>query len=498
VTARVGVPVAFAAPPTILAVDVGTSALKAVVYTRLGQVLAVASRRYSYTTPQPGWAEADPEEWWQALLETLDELCQYVPALDQVQVLALTGQMHTAVLLDAAGSVISPTILWLDRRATAETAELQARFGMAPYHLNSSYTLPKLCWLARHRPEVMQRTVCLLWPKDFLRYRLTGVPLTDYTEAGGAALLDWETLTWATARLESIGVDPAILPPMRWPQEDAGRLLPQWAARFGLRTDIKVIVGAGDVLALVAGAPPHMGQVTCSMGSSSMVFCPLPPGQRVDDPQRRIYAYPLLPYPLLGGVSSTTGAALHWAWQTLYEGQIPLEEAVGQALSLPAGAEGVFFLPYLSGERSPFWNDGLRGAFYGLTLAQRRPHLLRAVLEGVAFSLRHLLDIFAEVGIVLHTVALAGGGVALAGWPQLLADVCRLPVHVYAGQETVTRALYAYACLALDAKSSYASALAHTFDAPQTYVPNALAASYDGAYRQYRQLAEFANQTLSH
>ena len=249
--------------------------------TRDGQVLSVASQRYTYTMPQPGWAEADPEAWWQAFAQTMDELGRALPGLDQVQVVAITGQMHTAVLLDAEGRVIPPTILWLDRRATAETAELLARFGMPPYRLNSTYTLPKLYWLARHTPDVLRRAACLLWPKDYLRYRLTGVQLTDYTEAGGAALLDWETLTWAASRLESIGVNPAILPPLRWPQEDAGRLLPQLAARFGLRADVKVIVGAGDVLALIAGAPPSVGQVTCSLGSSSMIFCPLAPGQAV-------------------------------------------------------------------------------------------------------------------------------------------------------------------------------------------------------------------------
>lgn len=483
--------------PAILAVDVGTSALKAVTYTRGGQVLAVASRRYGYATPQLGWAEADPAAWWTALVQALAELRSTFAGLGSVQVLAFTGQMHTGVLLDAAGEVIPPTILWLDRRAAAETVELQTRFGLPPYHLNSTYTLPKLCWLARNQPDVLGRAACLLWPKDYLRFRLTGVQATDYTEAGGAALLDWETLTWASTRLAAIGVDPGILPPMRRAQDDGGRLLPELAARLGLREDVRILVGAGDVLALVAGAPPAIGQVTCSLGSSSMVFCPLAPGQTVVDPQRRIYVYPLLPYPLLGGVSSTTGAAVQWAWQALYEGQVPFEEAMRQALAVPAGAEGVFFLPYLAGERSPYWNDGLRGAFYGLSLGQRRPHLLRAVLEGVAYSLRHLLDIYSELGVELHTVALAGGGAGLAGWPQVLADVCRLPVHVYCEEDTVTRALYAYACEALDGGDTFAAALARTFAAPEVYAPGAVGTVYEESYRRYRQLAEFADGTLA-
>ncbi len=240
-----------------------------------------------------------------------------------------------------------------------------------------------------------------------------------------------------------------------------------------------------------------MGQVTCSLGSSSMVFCPLAPGQAVDDPRHRVYTYPLLPYPLLGGVSSTTGAALQWAWQSLYEEQIPFDAAVEQALAAPAGAEGLVFLPFLSGERSPFWNDGLRGAFYGLTLAHRRPHLLRAVMEGVAFSLRYLLDIYADLGVTLETIALAGGGASIAGWPQLMADICRLPVHVYTGEETVTRALYAYACLAVDAEDDFAAALARTFAEPVVYAPGAEVEPYATLYRRYCQLTEFADESLA-
>ena len=346
-------------------------------------------------------------------------------------------------------------------------------------------------------PEVVQRSACVLWPKDYLRFRLTGERLTDYTEAGGAALLDWQTLTWAASRLELIGLDPALLPPLRWPQEDGGSLLPHLAARYGLRADIKVIVGAGDVLALVAGAPPSPGQVTCSLGSSSMVFCPLAPGQTVTDPTDRLYVYPLLPYRLLGGVSSTTGAAVQWAWQALYEDQVPFAQAIQQGLAVLPGADGLFFLPFLSGERSPFWNDGLRGAFYGLTLTHGRAHLLRAVLEGVSFSLRYLNDIFTELGAPPHSIALAGGGASIPGWPQLIADVCRLPVLIYAGQETVTRALYAYACLALRSDDAFDRALGRTFAAPVAFGPHPQDERYEVQYRTYRLLAEFADQKLS-
>ena len=480
----------------ILTVDVGTSALKTALYDRAGCVTAQASRRYGYLTPQPGWAEADPNAWWQAFDDAVLELAQRVK-LASVRVIAFTGQMHTAVLLDAHGQVIPPTILWLDRRAVAETAELQQRLGMAPYQLNSTYTLPKLLWLARHQPDVLAQCATLLWPKDYLRYRLTGVCATDVTEAGGAALLDWQTLTWATSRLVACGIDPALLPPLRRAHDDAGAVLASLAARYGFAPDVRVIVGAGDVLALVTGAPPQPGRVTCSMGSSSMIFAPLADGQTVTQAGKRLYVYPLLPYPLLGGVTSTTGAALHWAWQALYDEQTPFAAALQQALATPPGAEGVFFLPFLAGERTPFWNDALRGAFYGLTLTHRRPHLLRAVLEGVALSLRYLLDEFSRLDVAIDAIALAGGGAAIAGLPQLMADVCARPVAVYAGEETVTRGLYAYACQALYG-DAFVRALERTFSAPAVYDPSTASGCYDELYANYCRLAEFADAALAH
>jgi xylulokinase len=482
----------------ILTIDVGTSALKAVLYSPAGEVLARSSRRYTYATPRPGWAEADPEQWWQAFDAAILELGASPNPLAQVRAIAVTGQMHTAVLLDAAGEVIPPTILWLDRRAVAETVELQQRLGLAPYHLNSTYTLPKLLWLAREQPDCLRRCASLLWPKDYLRFRLTGAQCTDATEAGGAALLDWETLAWATSRLTAYGIRPDVLPPLRHAQDDAGPLHAHLCARYGFDPGVKVIVGAGDVLALLCGSPPTPGRVTCSMGSSSMVFCPLAAGQQVEQAGARLYVYPLLPYPLLGGVSSTTGAAVQWAWQTLYADQTPFDAAIQQAFAAPAGAEGAFFLPFLAGERTPFWNDALRGAFYGLTLTSSRGHLLRAVLEGVAFSLRYLLDEFDRLHVAVETIALAGGGASIAGLPQLMADVCGRPVYVYAGEETVTRGLYAYACQALDPCSAFDAALARTFGASEVYAPTqSLAALYGDLYHRYCQLTEFADATLA-
>lgn len=479
--------------PHVLAIDVGTSALKAVLFTARGRVLAAEVRPYDYRIPQPDWGEADPEQWWTALVEALTRLRQAGFDLARVQVLGLTGQMHTAVLLDEAGRLLSPTILWLDRRAAAETAELQARLNLPPYQLNSTFTLPKLLWLARHRPEVLAQTRLILWPKDYLRYRLTGRALTDVTEAAGAALLDWEQRAWAVDRLSLVNLPPEVLPPLRAARDDAGPLLPEVAAGLGLPSDLKVIVGAGDVIALMGTAPPRLGRFTCSLGSSAMISCLVEPDRPPADPTHRLYIYPFLPYRLLNGVLSTSGASLTWACQALYEVQTPLAEILPAALAIPSGAEGLIYLPFLAGERCPYWNDQLRGGFYGLTLAHTRPHMVRAVMEGVAYSLRHLLDISEEMGLSVLEVALAGGGATVPGWPQMVANICRRPVLIYAGRETVTRPLYAYGLTAIDKTISFNQALEQTFEPPEQIVPRLeLAEIYEPAYRRYRLLADFA------
>lgn len=474
-----------------LTVDVGTSSLKAVLYDVDGNLLDRATYRYGYRAEQPGRAEGDPDTWWQALQDALAALRQSCD-LGAVEAISFTGQMHSAILLDEEGSVIPPTILWLDRRASEETQELQEQLGLPPYQLNSTYTLPKLLWLRRHRPETIERTRKIVWPKDYLRFRLTGEICTDLTEAGGAALLDWKDCRWVEERLSLVGLEPDVLPPIRPANGDGGSVLPEVAHSLGLNPDIRVVVGMGDVAALFGAAPPAQGRVICSLGSSSMTFAPFNQRQQVDDPEDRLYVYPFGPYPLLGGVSSTTGAALVWMCQ-LCQGQ-EFENCVADALAVKPGAGGVSFIPYLAGERSPYWSDTIKGGFYGLQLAHTQAHLARAVMEGVAYSLRHLLDIYAELEVPIDEIALAGGGTTTEGWPQIIADVCQRDVRIYAEEETVTRVLFAL-CQVNLGRSSFEEALRQTFDKPLVVeYQEHLADVYRKGYQQYRAFASFADQ----
>ena len=481
----------------ILAIDAGTSALKAALYDSAGQVIASASRGYENAIPQPGWVECDPGQWWMALEEALAMLRQSGQRLDQIEAIGVTGQMHTAILLDRQGIPLAPTILWLDRRAADETAELREQLNLPPYQLNSTSTLPKLLWLSRHRPDVLAEVKGLVWPKDYLRMRLTDVRATDITDAAGAGLIDWERRVWATDRLALCGLDPAILPPIRPADDAAGPLIPRVADALGLPRRARVIIGAGDVIALIGGAPPTSRRFSVSLGSSAMIAYRLPKDVPVNDQRERMYNYPFLPVNILNGVLSTSGAALAWAGRSLYDPGTPLEEVVRAALETPPGAGGVCFLPFLAGERSPYWSDALRGGFYGLTLAHDRTHLTRAVMEGVACSLRHLTEICESLGWPVDQLALSGGGGATQGWAQIIADVCQRPLAIYAGRDTVTRGLYAYCRAALDPATTFDAALAQTFEQPQPVSPRAEhAAVYDRLYQTYRTLADYAAETL--
>jgi xylulokinase len=485
------------ARPEILAIDVGTSSLKAVLYDSAGTVLGTATRRYEYHSPQPAWAEGNPEDWWNAFEGALADLRQQGFALKQVEGIAFTGQMHTAVLLDRTGQVLEPTILWLDRRAAAETAELEDRLGLPPYQLNSTYTLPKLLWLYRHRPQVIERVHTILWPKDYLRYRLTGELGTEMTEAGGAALMNWTDRSWATDRLALVGLAPSVLPPAHEANAIVGLPRREVAGKLDLNPEARVVVGMGDVAALIGGAPPQPGRVVCSLGSSSMIFMALAQNQHPQDSAHRLYTYPLGPYRLLGGVSSTTGATLVWAYNQIAQdtaGDISFEQVMSAAARLAPGADGLCFIPYLAGERSPYWLDDIKGGFYGLQLSHTRQHFIRAVMEGVAFSLRHLLDIFGELGTPVAELVLAGGGTKTPGLAQIIADVCQYDLAIYTEAETVTRVLYAL-CRSALSQADFDEALINTFPPPDVVrCIGDHAAAYQRNYETYRRFADFAWQ----
>jgi xylulokinase len=463
---------------TILVLDIGTSALKATLYAQGGAILAQASQGYNYHCPEPNSAEADPDDWWQALPGALTHLNH---DLSSVRVIGLTGQMHSPVLVDAHNAPIKPCLLWLDRRCANEAAELSETLKLPPYHLNSTYTLPKLVWLSRHRPEVIAQARTLLFPKDYVRYKLTGVMCTDATEAGGASLLNWHTRQWAAERLAYAGLNANILPPLREDRAVIGALLPPVADALGLPRDAQVITGVGDVAAILGGAPVEPGRVMAAMGTSSMLYAVVPDHLRdARDENDGIYPYDLCGFRLLGGVSSLTGGALDWAWRAFGAASgLSFGEAMQVVAAVEPGANGLAFVPYLAGERSPFWRDDLRGMFIGLNLGHTWAHMLRAVVEGAGLCTRLMLDRFARLGMPSPMIALSGGAARHAIWRRVIADTCQSDVAVYGSDSAASNVIYALCAQVLESELAFADGMNRVFIPPSiTYHDAALAPVY--------------------
>jgi xylulokinase len=479
----------------VLGIDVGTSALKAVVYDKQGKVIALNNQSYAYTTPEPGWAEIEPELWWQAFKNALKELHNTVPDLKHLQAISFTGQMHTGVLLDENYATIKPTIMWLDRRASVETQELLKKLNLPFYQLNSTYTLPKLLWLYKHYPEKIAGVRKILWPKDYIRFRLTGEICTDSTEVLGTGLYDFELKKWAESRLSLVGLKPEVLPEIRSSQEDGGEICSELAEELGLNPDIKVVIGMGDIAALLGGAPHKNGRVVCSLGSSSMIFSSIPKNSSPSLPKDALYTVNLEPYKLYGGVSSTTGAAISWLYKNIFEGEKrgkSFSDCFKASLEIEPGCGGLTFIPYLAGERSPYWSDEVKGGFYGLNLSHDIRHLTRAVMEGVAFSLRHIIDLYEESGVKVEEIALAAGGIRVPGLVQLIADICQKNVLIYAGQDTVTKVLYAL-CVSALGQGNFENSLLSTFEEPEFIEYNKeFLSDYNNSYQLYRKFSAFA------
>jgi len=471
---------------TILVIDVGTSALKATLFTQGGQLVAQSSASYGYDSPEPNAAEADPEHWWDAFAPALAGL---KADLQTVAIIGFTGQMHSPVLLDANHKVIKPSLLWLDRRCAQETSELIEALQLPPYLLNSTYTLPKLVWLSRNRPELMMRAHTLLFPKDYVRFRLTGVACTDVTEGRGASLIEIDREAWAVDRLRYANLPASILPPLQNAQAIVGKPLPELAEQLGLNADAQVIVGVGDVAAILGGAPVQPGRVMATVGTSTMIYAVLPPElHEARDDADGIYPYDLCGFRLMGGVSSLTGGALDWAWRAFGSAS---GKPFGQAMSIVAdvepGAHGLVFLPYLTGERSPFWRDDLRGVFAGLNLNHTWAHMMRAVIEGVGLSQRLLLDRFAKLGLPSPQVALSGGAARHEIWGRIFADTSQRTIEIYQVSSAASNVIYALCAQVLEPRLPFADAMNRVFAPPDLIAPNpALAACYGRQYAQYQ------------
>jgi len=415
----------------VLGIDVSTTATKAVLIEPAGTVRGIGSAEYDVSMPQPLWSEQDPAAWWSAAQHAIRQVLTSTgtPGTD-VEAVGLTGQMHGAVLLDEGGAVLRPAILWNDQRTGAECEAIRAAVGPARLvevtgnDAITGLTAPKLLWVRRHEPAVWARVAHVLLPKDYLRYCLTGEFAIDKADGSGTLLFDLAARTWSAEVLAALDLDPAWFSPTFEGPQITGHLNPAAARATGLRAGTPVVAGGGDQAANAVGVGVVAeGTVALSLGTSGVIFATT--HAPIHEARGRVHAFcHAVPgrWHLMSVMLSAAGS-LRWFRDTLAPGEAFGDLASG-ASGVSAATDGLFFLPYLSGERSPHPDPRARGAFVGLTLRHDRRHLTRAVLEGVAFGLRDGLDLMLAAGMARPgQIRASGGGLASPLWRQILADV---------------------------------------------------------------------------
>jgi xylulokinase len=424
----------------ILAHDLGTTGNKATLFDATnGTAIAAASEAYETLYPHPNWAEQDPADWWRAVRSsTRDLLTTSGVSPGDIAVVSFSGMMNGALAVDTTGEPLRSAIIWADQRATTEAEFLAECCGGAGHvyrrtghRPGASYTAAKMMWVQRHQPDLYARTHQFLQAKDYMAYKLSGVFATDYSDASGTNLFDLEQRDWALDMIQAAGLDLQKLPPVQPSHTVIGHVTPEAAAETGLLAGTPVVIGGGDgACATVGAGSVRPGDAYNYIGSSSWIA--VTAEQPLYDPHMRTFTFahldPNLYFPT--GTMQCAGGSYDWLERLLRgDGDTRLyDEMNAAAASVEPGARGLLFLPYLIGERSPHWNPLARGVFVGLTMAHGRAELARAVLEGVAFNLKMILDAFLEQGAAIHAMRLIGGAARSALWRQILADVYGLPI----------------------------------------------------------------------
>ncbi len=499
-----------------MGIDVGTTGTRAVIVRPDGHVVGAATGDHQpMRMPKPGWAEQDPEDWWQATLVAVRGALEQASLKgSDIAAVGFSGQMHGVVLLDRALAVLRPSLIWCDQRSQAQCDWITEKVGagkLIQYASNpalTGFSAPKLLWVRDNEPRIFERAAHFLLPKDFVRFRLTGEFASDVSDASGTLLFDVTHRCWSKELQAELDLDAKLLPRVYESPEITGQITRETAVLTGLSAGTPVVAGAGDQAASAVGNGIVLpGLTSATLGTSGVIFTYTEAPKL--DPRGRIHTFC---HAVPGkwhvmGVTQGAGLSLRWfrdhfgateAWLAHQTNVDPYELIIQQAEKIPPGSAGLLWLPYLMGERTPHLDAQARGMWFGLTAAHTRAHSIRSILEGVAFSLRDSLEIFRELEIPVEQIRLSGGGSRSFLWRQIQADIY--------GKEVVTlrtsegSALGAALLAGVGAKI-YASVEESAREAIQVKEQMAprpdYVAVYDQYYQVYRRLYP-AVQELSH
>jgi xylulokinase len=418
----------------VLGIDVGTGGTRALILGEDGTLLGSETSDHApFRSPRTGWAEQDPDDWWHASQHAIRAvLSSSGVAAESISCIGLSGQMHGAVLLNEAGDVLRPALIWCDQRTEAECRWLDETVGRDRLlHLTANppltnFTLPKLLWVRTHEPDVWKHVRQVLLPKDYVRFRMSGEFAIDVADASGTLMLDVAERCWSHDTLDAVDIDRHLLPDVFESQDICARVSRDAAALTGLPAGTPIVAGAGDQAAGAVGMGiTRPGAVSATIGTSGVVFATT--DRPATDPKGRLHTFC---HAIPGrwhvmGVTQAAGLSLHWLRDVASGSSagVTYEQLTAEAAQVPPGADGVLWAPYLMGERTPHCDPNARAALAGLAASHGRGHIVRAVMEGVAFSLRDTFSIFAEMAVPVNRVRLGGGGARSALWRQIQADV---------------------------------------------------------------------------
>ena len=479
-----------------IGIDSSTTATKALLMDETGQVLAVASSEYAFETPKPLWSQQEPDLWWQATIQSISQVIKETAVSpEDIKGVGLTGQMHGLVLLDKNGEVLRPAILWNDQRTQAQCDEIRNRLGkenliqITGNDALTGFTAPKILWVQEEEPEIYAQGAQILLPKDYVRFKLTGKYAMDRAGGAGTGLFDVTARTWSPEVLAALNIDPSWLPETYEGTAVTGTVSAKAAALTGLAVGTPVMAGGGDQAAGAVGTGAVVeGVVSLSLGTSGVVFAAT--DTPVIEPNGRLHAFcHSVPgkWHLMGVMLSAAGS-LRWFRDTVAPGE-DFGELVAAAADIPAGSDGLLFLPYLTGERTPHPDPLARGAFVGLTVRHTLPHMTHAVLEGVSFGLRDSFELMKGAGLAnINQVRISGGGGKSPLWRQILADIFDAEIVTV---NTAEGAAYGAAVLAATGAGAFSSveeACDNIIQITGRTTPGENVAVYQEIYPLYRDL----------
>ncbi len=488
----------------LLGIDIGTTGLKALLIDKKGRVVGSSREEYPLSTPKPGWAEQPAQDWWKATIKAVKRLTSSMNNPTDIVAVGLSGQMHGLVPLDTSDTPLRPAILWCDQRPIKECEIIESKLGARLVKTVSNpaltgFTLPKILWLKRNEPSLYKKMSYFLLPKDYVRFKLTGERAMDISDAAGTVMLNVAKGNWATDMIGELGIKKSILPRIVGSAEVAGHITREVSRLTGLKEGIPVVGGGADnTCAAVGTGIVQPGRISSSIGSSGVIFAHS--DKHYVDPKTRVHTFnhsvPGKFY--LMGVMLSAGLSFKWFRDTFGKDEIASEKAgKGDAYEIlsrgaakaPAGCEGLLFLPYLNGERTPHKDPYARGVLFGISPRHTREHVVRAVMEGIVYGLKDSLDIIESLGVQVSEVRATGGGGKNAFWRQMQADVFGKPVVTVNNDEGPAYGAALLAGVGAGVFSGVAEAAESTVRITTTTKPNqAMTKKYAESHERFKSL----------